>query len=252
MAIKMNLPALVPSRSTSCTDKISWRKVAPVCAERDSRYASDDIEKSKSIDAEREGNQEETDSMRNIFGKLFHCWGAYEGEGNDIAYAPAQLEIEACLTETRKQSLEQIEAKLRKQDEDAKAESARCLKLYRAHRQEEMATVVRKKQAEYEAAQAIEIDISKDLMKTLQAKETALRAQDAKKRAHAKKQALKTGRFLAIIMSKGNMLPKRFKATETFSQKDAKEARVFCKVEDSTDAKTLAQKDAKEVVAVAE
>jgi hypothetical protein len=207
--------------------------------EKESRHTADDIDTSAITVREKE---EETVSTHSIFGKLFHCWGAYEGDDNG-AYTPAQLEIETHLKESRKQALEQIEAKLRKQEEEERAQRLierikMNMKLLEAKKAAEA-----KNQAEHEASQAIEIDISKDLMKTLQAKEKALRTLEAKKAAKAEKQAAAETKKAA-------------KAAK-LAQKDVKEAseskkHATAETKEATEAEKLAQKDAKEGVIVTE
>ncbi|KAK1737326.1 hypothetical protein QTG54_012193 [Skeletonema marinoi] len=202
--------------------------------EKESRHTAEDID--TTIIAVRE-KEEETVSMHSIFGNLFHCWGAYEMRETTGAYAPAQLEIETRLKESRKQALEQIEAKLRKQEEEERAQ--RLIEKFKMNMKllEAKKAAEAKNQAEHEASQAIEIDISKDLMKTLQAKEKALRALEAKKAAEAKKQAAAEAKKAA--------------KAEKLAQKDVKEAseskkHATAETKEATEDEKLAQKDAKE------
>ena len=164
MAITKSL-RWVPTRSISVakTNTAGDKNLPDKAAsnmEKESRHTADDIDTTTITVREKE---EETVSMHSIFGNLFHCWGAYEAETG--AYAPAQLEIETHLKESRKQALEQIEAKLRKQEEEERAQRLiekikMNMKLLEAKKAAEA-----KNQAEHEASQAIEIDISKDLRK---------------------------------------------------------------------------------------
>jgi len=243
MAITKSL-RWVPTRSISVakTNTAGDKNLPDKAAsnmEKESRHTADDIDTTTITVREKE---EETVSMHSIFGNLFHCWGAYEADNNG-AYAPAQLEIETRLKESRKQALEQIEAKLRKQEEEERAQRLiekikMNMKLLEAKKAAEA-----KNQAEHEASQAIEIDISKDLMKTLQAKEKALRALEAKKAAEAKKQAAAEAKKAA--------------KAEKLAQKDVKEAseskkHATAETKEATEDEKLAQKDAKEGVIVTE